>query len=189
MSINELLEERQLTKYRLAKLSAVSQTTINDICSGKVNLKNCTGETLYKLAQALDVSVESLLREHMEPRPAFEAFKSNICHHVKDMGDIDFLIDVIKSDKVYDYLGKRWHREALYLLAMVDYLCRENSIPLHGEYEELRHLKLSEIVYPAGVLILSAALGSDKPKEESLSGAIPEFLRHNIVESGVRDVA
>jgi transcriptional regulator with XRE-family HTH domain len=178
-----------MTKYWLAKSSGVSQTTINDICSGKVSIKNCTGETLYKLAQTLGVSVESLLLEAMEHRPSFEIFKSNVCHYVKDMGDVDFLIDTIKSDRIYSYLEKRWYRESLYLLAMVDYLCRENAVPLHEDYAELRSLKLSEIVYPAAILILSAALKSDEPKEKSLREAIPEFLRHNIVESEVRNVA
>jgi transcriptional regulator with XRE-family HTH domain len=189
MTVSELLNERQMTKYRLAKLSGVSQTTINDICSGKAGIKNCTGETLYKLAAALGVTVEALLSEAMEERPAFEIFKSNICHFVKDMGDIDFLIDVIESDTIYGYLEKRWDREALYLLAMVDYLFRENGLPPYEGYEELRSLKLSKTVYPAGVLILSAALGSEAPKEQSLREAIPEFLRHNIVESEVRNVA
>ena len=189
MSINTLLGDKQITKYRLAKSSGVSQTTINDICSGKVNMKNCTGETLYRLAKALDVTIESLLSEAMEHRPAFEIFKSNICHYVKDMGDIEFLIDVIKSDTILGYLDRRWYREAFYLLAMVDYLCRENGLPLHEDYAELRHMKLSDVVFPAGVLVLCAALKSDEPKEESLRVAIPEFLRHNIVESEVRNVA
>jgi len=189
MNINTLLRDKQMTKYRLAKSSGVSQTTINDICSGKVSIKNCTGETLYRLAKTFDVSMESLLSEAMEYRPDFEIFKSNTCHYVKDMGDIDFLIDVIKSDRIVSYLDKRWYREALYLLAMVDYLCRENALPLHDDYEELRRLKLSEVVYPAGILVLCAALKSDEPKEQSLREAIPEFLRHNIVESEVRNVA
>ena len=189
MNINTFLSDQQITKYRLAKLSGVSQTTINDICSGKVNIKNCTGETLYRLAKALNISVESMLTEAMEYRPAFEIFKSNICHSVKDMGDIDFLMDVIKSDRILSYLDMRWYREALYLLAMVDYLCRENSLPLQEDYEELRSIKLSDIIYPAGILIMCAALKSDEPKAKSLREAIPEFLRHNIVESEVRDVA
>jgi hypothetical protein len=105
------------------------------------------------------------------------------------MGDIDFLIDVIKSDRIGSYLDKRWYREALYLVAMVDYLCRENGLPLYEDYAELRRVKLSEVVYPAGILILCASLKSDEPKEESLREAIPEFLRHNIVESEVRNVA
>ena len=189
MDINTLLREKQMTKYRLAKNSAVSQTTINDICAGKVNIKNCTGETLYRLAKALEVSMETLLTETMEYRPPFEIFKSNICHSVKGMGDIDFLIDVISSGRIISLLEKRWYREALYLLAMVDYLCRENSLPLHADYDELRRLKLSDIVYPTGILLLCAALKSEEPKEESLRAAIPEFLRHNIVESEVRNVA
>jgi len=189
MAINELLKKKQMTKYRLAKLSGVSQTTINDICSGKVIIKNCTGETLYKLARALGVSVEALLEKAMENKPSFEIFKSNVCHYVKDMGDVDFLIDVIASDRIYTYLDKGWYREALYLTAMVDYLCRENDLPLHEGYEDLRCLKLGEVVYPTGILILSAALNSEAPKEQSLREAIPEFLRHNIVESEVRNVA
>ena len=189
MNINKLLNERKLSKYRLAKLSGVSQTTITDICSGRVSIKNCTGETLYKLAQALDVSIESLLRDSLEHRPSFETFKSNICHYVKDMGDINFLIDVIKTDKIYEYLNKQWHLEALYLLAMVDFLCKENDLPLHEDYEKLRRMKLSEIIYPAGILILCSALNSEEPKKKSLQEAIPEFMRHNIVESEVRNVA
>ena len=189
MRIQKLLEENQLTKYRLAKLSGVSQTTVNDICTGKVAIKNCTGETLYKLAKVLNVSIESLLRESLAHRPSFEAFKSNICHYVKDMGDIDFLIDVIESDKIYEYLNKQWYREALYLLGMVDYLCRENDLPLLEDYAELRRMKLSEIIYPVGILTLCFALNSEEPKERSLQEAIPEFLRHNIVESEVRNVA
>ena len=189
MNMNRLLNERQLTKYRLAKSSGVSQTTVNDICSGRVNIKNCTGETLYRLAKTLEVSMESLLAEAIEQRATFETFKSNTCHRVKDMGDIDFLLDVIKSDRILYYLNKRWYREALYILAMVDYLCRENDIPLQEDFEELRRMKLSGIIYPAGILILCAALKSEAPKEESLRQAIPEFLRHNIVESEVRNIA
>lgn len=125
----------------------------------------------------------------MGERVSFETFKSNACHYVKDMGDIDFLIDVIESDRVFEYLDRGWYREALYLLAMVDYLSRENALPLCEDYAQLRSLRLEKLVYPADVLVLSAALGSDEPKEKSLKEAIPEFLRHNIVESEVRGVA
>ena len=142
-----------------------------------------------KLSGFFGLTEKPSLSNAKEDRPAFEIFKSNICHFVKDMGDLDFLIDVIKSDAIYGFLAKRWDREALYLLAMVDYLYRENALPLYEGYEELRSLKLSKIVYPAGIIILSAALNSEEPKEQSLREAIPEFLRHNIVESEVRNIA
>ena len=189
MNLQDIIKEKQITKYKLAKISGVSQTTINDICTGKVNIKNCTGETLYKLAKALDVSIEELLRESLEYRPAFETFKSNICHYVKDMGDIEFLIDVIKSDLIYYYIDKKWYLEALYLLGMVDYLCRENNMPLPENYKKLRNLKLSAPIFPTGIVILCSVLKSEEPKEKILKEAIPEFLRHNIVENEVRNVA
>ena len=68
-------------------------------------------------------------------------------------------------------------------------MCRENDLPLCSAYNDLRHAKLSKTIYPAGILVLCAALKSDAPKIESLQEAIPEFLRHNIVESEVRNVA
>jgi transcriptional regulator with XRE-family HTH domain len=189
VQINELLAERGMTRYRLAKESGVPHSTLKDICLGKAKIENCSGETLYRLAQALGVNIETLLRDAMEYRPAFETFKSNVCHSVKDMGDTEFLIDVMKSGRIFSYLEKRWYREGLYLLGMVDYLCRENNLPPDERYAELRHAKLSEILYPAGVLIMCAALGNDAPKEQSLKEALPEFLRHNIVEAEVRNVA
>ena len=148
-----------------------------------------TGINIYTLRYKEMAAIRKPLENTSDIRPNFEIFKSNICHCVKDMGDIYFLIDVIKSDKILSYLDRRWYREALYLLAMVDYLCRENGFLLHEDYAELRLLKLSNVVYPAGILVLCAALKSDEPKEESLREAIPEFLRHNIVESEVRSVA
>ena len=128
------------------------------------------------------------MKHFLEHRPSFETFKSNICHHVKDMGDIDFLIEIIESDRIYEYLNKKWYPEALYLLGMVDYLCRENDLPPFEDYEELRNMKLSKTIYPTGILILCSLLNSEEPKEKSLLEAIPEFLRHNIVESEVRNV-
>ena len=68
MNINTLLNEKQIIKYRFAQSSGMSQTTINNSCSGKVNIRNCTGEILYRLAKTLNVSVESLLSEAMEHR-------------------------------------------------------------------------------------------------------------------------
>ena len=107
MIINELLKQKGMTKYRLAKESRVPHTTVLDICNGNVNIKNCTGETLYKLAQALGVSIEDLLAESMEYRQSFETYKSNICHMVKDMGDVTFIIKILESGKIEQLYKKK----------------------------------------------------------------------------------
>lgn len=63
MNINALLEERGITKYRLAKKSGVPHATLNDICSGKTSIGKCSAETIYRIARILDISMESLVRE------------------------------------------------------------------------------------------------------------------------------
>ena len=65
MSINEILNNIGMTKYRLAKLSGVPNATLSELCSGKTNIEKCSGETLYKIAKVLNVSMESLLDERM----------------------------------------------------------------------------------------------------------------------------
>ena len=186
MRINELLNQKSMTKYRLAKSSGVPQTTVLDICSGKTKIEKCSAETVYKLAKALDVTVEGLL--DLERRPSFEIFKSSICHKVKDMGDIDFIISTLESGEIRKLYQKQWYPESLYLLAMVDYLCRENELPICSEYNDIRKSRLREVVYPAGVVVRCVFAGNEIAKRESIECAIPEFMRFNIVENEVRNV-
>ena len=61
MIINDLIAESGITKYRLAKLSGVSNATLCEICSGKTRIEKCSAETVYKLAKALGVSMEELM--------------------------------------------------------------------------------------------------------------------------------
>ena len=124
-----------------------------------------------------------------EQRCDFEAFKSNTCHCVKDMGDFDFIVSVLESDEIRTLYERRWYPEALYLLAMLDYLSREHDLPLCEKYNDIRARKLERPIYPAGVLILSLTLNSQEPLERAEREAIPEFRRFNIIESEVRNVA
>ena len=107
----------------------------------------------------------------------------------KDLGDIDFLLNVLENDEIHILYTKRWYPEAFYLLAMVDYLSRENEIPICTKYNNIRSQKLSKPIYPAGVIVTSEVLKSDEPLKKAEKKAIPEFLRFNIVESEVRNIA
>jgi len=124
----------------------------------------------------------------VEHRPNFEVFKSNVCHMVKEMGDLDFLIHIIQSNDIRRYFDKCWYPESLYLLAMVDYLSRENDLSIYSEYDDLRRAKLQAPLYPASVHVMCSALKQNTPKKESWEAAIHEFKRFNIVEGDVRDV-
>ena len=65
MILDELLQRRGMTKYRLAVDADVPHATLNDICSGKTKLERGSAETVYKLAKALGVSVELLVESAM----------------------------------------------------------------------------------------------------------------------------
>ena len=188
MNINTVLEQKNMTKYKLAKRSGVPHTTVLDICSGKTKLSKCNAETLYKLAKALDVSMEDLIATSMIKRPEFENFKSTVCHMVNDMGDIDFLLHVLENDEIQKLYDKQWYPESLYLLAMVDYLSRENGFSLCTDFNDLRSARMSDLVYPVGIHTRCIVSDSIQPMKDSLKNAIPEFLRHNIVESEIRNV-
>ena len=169
--INTLLHNNSMTKYRLSKLSGIPYTTINDICSGKADIKKCSVDNVYRIAKALGVTVEELLKPYYIDRPDFELFKSNTCHRLKEIGDIDFVIDTLESKIIISYMDRKWYPEAM---------C--------DEYDDMRTKKLAAIVYPRSVLALCAASKDDSAKEKAIRSSIPEFLRHNIVESEVRNV-
>lgn len=193
MVIDDILRKENMSRYKLSKLSGVPQTTISDICSGKTSLEKCTAGTLYRIAKTLHVTVDSLLeasetKKNKDYRSSFETFKSNICHHVKDMGDIDFIIDTLENNTIRLLYEKKWYPESFYLLGMVDYLSKINCLPRCTNYNDIRQQKLAEIVYPSSVLIQAAVMNNDTVKIKAQQNAIPEFMRFNIVESEVRSL-
>lgn len=188
MLIKDIMTEKNITIYRLSKNSGIPYATINDICNNKVNLAKCNAETIYKLARELDVSMEELLEPYVLSRPAFELFKSNVCHSLKELGDIDFLIKTIESNDIVTYYQRGWFPECLYLLAMVDYISRINGIPLCNDYDTIRNRKLKTKLYPAGIVLSCTVSQNDELKIQAEKNAIPEFLRFNIVESDVRNI-
>lgn len=188
MTLNALMKQKNMSMYRLAKVSEVPYATINDICNKKAQLEKCAAETIYKIAKALNVSMETLLEPCFEKRCTFDMFKSNVCHQVKRLGDFDFLIETLEKDDIRTYYNKQWYPESFYLLAMLDYISRIHDIPLCEEYGDLRCQRLKEPLYPSSIVALSLANNDNNVKEEALQSAIPEFRRFNIIESEIRNV-
>ena len=61
MSLQALLKERNISKYRLSKLSGVPKTTIMDICAGRSDIERCSARTVLQLARALGCTMEELM--------------------------------------------------------------------------------------------------------------------------------
>ena len=61
MDLQELLDQRQISKYQLSKLSGVPKTTIMDICAGRSDIARCSAKTVHRLAKALNCSMEEIM--------------------------------------------------------------------------------------------------------------------------------
>lgn len=183
-----------MSVYQCSKESRVPYTTLADLVNGKTKLGRCSAETVYKLSKVFHISMEELLENHAEDisvipyRSNFETFKSNVCHLVKDKGDIDFIVDTLKENRIRVYWDREWYPESFYLLAMVDYLCRENDLPLCQDYDDIRNHTMEEPIYPRDVMMAVKLNPELDEREASVENAIPEFLRFNIVEGEIRNV-
>ena len=62
MNLQTILTEKQMTMYRLSKVSGVAKTTVIDICSGKSSIGGCNADTVLRLSRALGCTMEELMQ-------------------------------------------------------------------------------------------------------------------------------
>ena len=189
MTIQEAMRKSGTSIYSLSKKSGVPYSTLRDICSNKTDFGKCEARTVYLLAQALDVSLDDLMKTYAQKRCDFELFKSHICHRLKREGDLGFILNVVQSPDIREYFDRGWTAESLYLLAMLDYISRLNGIPLCSDFNDLRELAMKNTIYPEGILIQARVTNNPDLLREAYDNCIPEFKRANIIENEVRNVA
>ena len=123
-----------------------------------------------------------------EKRDSFDNFKSNVCHFVKNVGELNFIKETLCSDIPQKLYEKEWFPECLYLIAITDYLSRKNNIPIYTGYDSLRMHKLDEPLYPSSIYMLYLLTKDKSVLDDSLNKSIPEFKRFNIVENDIDNV-
>lgn len=62
MSLQTILNDKNISMYRLSQISGVPKTTVIDICSGKSSIKNCNAKTVLQLSRALNCSMEDIMQ-------------------------------------------------------------------------------------------------------------------------------
>lgn len=197
MKLKELIKKEHISIYALAKKSNISYSTLSDMVNGKTLLHKCSCDKVFRLAKALNVTMESLIESSIRDEimslhkelSEYDVFRGNIAYMIKSQGDLNFIADVLKNKRIDSYYKHQNFTKALYLLATVDYLSRENNIPLCTAYDNLRKIKFPSPVIPLSLQILSSLPSGKNSLEEARQNAIPEFLRHNIIEGNIRDVA
>ena len=95
MVLENLLAMRGMTKYKLATKAGIPHPTLSDICSGKTKLEKCTAETVYKLSQALGVSMEQLTEEGIRQTERERAYEYGLPDYLQH--DLDAYKSGMKS--------------------------------------------------------------------------------------------
>ena len=62
MTLQMLLNNENITKYQLSKISGVPKTTVIYICSGRRSIQKCSAKTVYQIAKALNCSMEDIMK-------------------------------------------------------------------------------------------------------------------------------
>ena len=103
MLINVFLDKKGMTKYKLAQLSGVPYSTLNDILSGKSKITKCSAETIYQIAKTLNVSVELLIEDAIRTENRERSYEYGLPGYLQH--DLDAYKDGIKNDsKLIDCL-------------------------------------------------------------------------------------
>lgn len=134
------------------------------------------------LAENLTGTAKSIYCDH------FDAYRSNVCHLLHNLGDLEFIRVIITEDTINQLIKEKHAAWALYLLAMLDYVSKENDIPLCTRYDYLREEKLEKLYIPGSIRIPLELFHHQELLEEAYKNAIPEFLKHNFLEGDVRNV-
>ena len=186
--IKDELKNRNLSVYKCSKMSNIPYTTLLELVNNKSKFENCSIKTINKLATILNIPIGELIANELEYRMPFEEFRSEICHQLKSMGDINFVKHIITNNLINMYYNKGWFEETLYSLALLDYVSERNKIPFVKEYSYLRNKRLKYRIFPRDINLLSKLNKKSNTKKDALSKAIPMFLKYNIVETNINDV-
>ena len=197
MYLNELMNDCHMSRAELSARSNIPESTLRDILNGKAQLDRCEAVTLYNIAYALDVSVEDILEGYWDAleRDApsrisvhdenslmnFYVLADSMLGRLRATGDLAFIDGIDQNGWIERLYQGREYRCALFLLGMMDYLCRKNGVRQVARYDEYRKTRLDRPVYALRTLNVNDDDGAfQRARTEAENNAIPELGRFGI---------
>lgn len=197
MYLNELMNDCHMSRAELSARSNIPESTLRDILNGKAQLDRCEAATLYNIAYALDVSVEDILEGYWDAleRDApsrtsvhdenslmnFYVLADSMLGRLRATGDLAFIDGIDQNGWIERLYQGREYRCALFLLGMMDYLCRKNGVRQVAQYDEYRKARLDGPVYALRTLNVNDDDGAfQRARTEAENNAIPELGRYGI---------
>ena len=197
MYLNELMNACHMSRAELSARSNIPESTLRDILNGKAQMDRCEAATLYNIAYALDVSVEDILEGYWDAlerdAPArtsvhdenslmnFYVLADSMLGRLRATGDLAFIDGIDQNGWIERLYQGREYRCALFLLGMMDYLCRKNGVRQVARYDEYRKARLDGPVYALRTLNVNDDDGAfQRARTEAENSAIPELGRYGI---------
>lgn len=191
--LRSVLNDKNISLYQLEKASHISHATLNDIYNERSNIDNCSILVMSKIAASLNMDIDDLYKKLtyrdlslFTYNEDFDLFKSNTLQRLKREKEEDFIKRMATTDVINNYYQHNKYKEALYLLALLDYLSKKNSLPLLKQYDYLRDYKLDKVYVSKSLYLLLAY------KSTTITSiykeCIKEFLKYNIVEAEIDNV-
>lgn len=197
MYLNELMNACHMSRAELSARSNIPESTLRDILNGKAQMDRCEAATLYNIAYALDVSVEDILEGYWDAleRDApsrtsvhdenslmnFYVLADSMQGRLRATGDLAFIDGIDQNGWIERLYQSGQYRCALFLLGMMDYLCRKNGVQQVARYDEYRKTRLDGPVYALRTLNVNDDDGAfQRARTEAENNAIPELGRYGI---------
>lgn len=197
MYLNELMNACHMSRAELSARSNIPESTLRAILNGKAQLDRCEAATLYNIAYALDVSVEDILEGYWDAleRDApvciavhdenslmnFYVLADSMLGRLRATGDLAFIDGIDQNGWIERLYQSGQYRCALFLLGMMDCLCRKNGVRQVARYDEYRKARLDGPVYALRTLNMNDDDGAfQRARTEAENNAIPELGRFGI---------
>ncbi len=188
MTLKQYLNKRNISGYYLSKATKIPYMTICDLLNGKTNIKNVSLKNALAISSCLNIDVNYLASFDDHELVSFRYFRNNTLHALKRKGYELFIKDLIKDKEIDFYSKNNGLEQALYLVSLIDYLCRINNLPIYDKrYNSLRKRRLERPFFVGSDLLNFKSI--EQAEKEMGISVIPEFKEHNIIEENVFNVA
>jgi transcriptional regulator with XRE-family HTH domain len=128
-----------------------------------------------------DMREETLMVHADSPIGYFYMLEEPISHGLKNCSTKDFVLETYEYHWVESFLHAHLIREALFMVGLLDYLCRKCGMKPNPAYETLRKVCLDEPVYSMDTMLkVNDSKAFARACLEAELDAIPELARHNI---------
>lgn len=175
---------------------------MRDILNSKARIDHCEASTLYCIASVLDTTVEEILNQYWLERTtqadaipadderltlanedALSFYRSVdfMLNSLKEFGDIPFMSYVVYHTCFDDYNETGRFGSAMFLMGLMDFLCRKHGYKPHSAFDDYRDYLLKNPMYPLRLMNVDMdGYAFDACKREIMENAVPELARFNI---------